>query len=410
MEKGWIRPMFLAWMAAFCVVSAEASHYVIPVGGPWVDTTKPVHLLISGFADEVADAFLLSAMTHGMKLKELYPSDQVVILRGDEDDEDETEEAMTERGIAYEKIEGDDFSPSDAIEYASRFRSGVRTFSIYSHSSAYGGARFGKKADRLNADSSVLGRLKEMLTPDAVVMVNGCNSGYDTAPRLSERLGVPVLGSLTATNFERLHSDGNWYTADENQAPPGPWASSNSVSFKTAKSCRTGGCLRMRPENHPYIGLWSDHKPWKAGLGIYKGFCRFDDEEKCLKGLARIAYEYPTSAKAGPVASMEEFQNAAKDFLCPSNQDGTLRKSCFARLDQALHSDDEVYSPFQDGISVECTLKGCNAKIVEDGSAGLFGWGQDLLKVVAPYNFQPKTLVREYKLLLKGFEFLRAGK
>ena len=113
--------------------------------------------------------------------------------------------------------------------------------------------------NRLSIKTIGIEKLKGHFSNDAYLFLHGCNTGFILAPFLSNLLNIPVAASLTSTDFQKLHSDGEFYLTAKGFSPNSDWAHRNKNSYNFETSCRYGKCLRLKPDNHPYIGYWGEY-------------------------------------------------------------------------------------------------------------------------------------------------------
>lgn len=235
----------------------------------------------------------------------------------------------------------------------------------------------------------------------AYATINGCNSGFVLAPKLSELWKVPVQAALTSTDFQQLHEDGDYYFNNSGEYPSsGAWRSENDLFFSTPRSCSGGGCLRMKPVTATYHGSWGD---LGGGLPFYKTFCNYNvSSDDCAKIMATMLRAFPSVKNLNAASSRADFESVLVDFLCPLKISSDVRDECEQALRDSLQTGNEVYGALG-SRSVECDLKGCNAKIECDydsnGNAVSGTCGS-----AHPHNARPKTTIREFKLYLRGFE------
>ena len=96
--------------------------------------------------------------------------------------------------------------------------------------------------NRLSIKTIGIEKLKGHFSNDAYLFLHGCNTGFILAPFLS-----------------KLHSDGEFYLTAKGFSPNSDWAHRNKNSYNFETSCRYGKCLRLKPDNHPYIGYWGEY-------------------------------------------------------------------------------------------------------------------------------------------------------
>jgi hypothetical protein len=336
------------------------------------DLTKTTHIILVGDSDELANLPLFSATTRARRYAELYPDDQIILFVT----RDVSESSVARTGATVIHREGlgatmiADLSTLTADRLVAAIDRFTRIASIdfYGHSSPFGVLLESSGGDRTlgAAIPAAIGDLADNFAIDRnpYVTLNGCNGGVHTAPALSGLWAVPVAGALSATRFEVLMSDGRWY-ADDPQLHPASVAavSRNDRSFSAANapSCASGACVRMKPENGPYVGVWSAPEGFQYGLNYFKFFCKFDDSaDACSRGMASSLLAFPSIKPIDATSSDEDIQDVLADFFCTATSDPTWVDTCRARLFAAA-ADGAAFSPMRSAndYSLECDFGGC---------------------------------------------------
>ncbi|MBC7427987.1 MAG: hypothetical protein H7336_05200 [Bacteriovorax sp.] len=389
-----------------CVIfsNAQANYIVASYNTPNLDKNKPTRIMVSGDGDGLGLLFQEVAKARALRYAENNPGDQVVLISFD-DKELGTADELVRWGF---KIEGTDKSTIDGkvfVDEASKFKK-IQSIDIFSHSSAQYGAHLAGKANHINERTKGLEVLKPNFLKDSYVFLHGCNSGFYLAPFLSNLWGIPVAGSLTSTNFQKLHSDGNFYLIEEGYAPNSDWATTNTLSTDKETNCQTGTCERLKPDNTAYFGWWGQYS--EGGLPFYKFFCAKNNNEDCTRVMAKTMLSHSLIINLKKTSTLEEYKKGVVDFLCPvpaKNSKTDLRAECHAKLEEALLTGDQTYNPFS-RPAIECDFKGCKAEITCDKIlfTGVQRPGTCTLRNDATST--PTTLVREYKAYLQGYNSL----
>jgi hypothetical protein len=351
--------------------------------GQELDPSKPTRVIVSGEGHRGGEGsvFQESAVSLAMKYQEAYPEEQVVLyftIEGSLERElkviqdwklNVLEQGMNRLGI------------SELMWQLQKFEK-IQAFHLFSH--AWKDIAVIQGADALTTASD-LTDLRGRMGPDSYVIIHGCNTGWDLVPYMTRELGVPASGALTSTNFERLHSTGNFYFNDEPAKPEGPWAVKNLLSYQQPRSCYRGVCMRMKPDNHSYVGL---HGRLSAGLPFYKFYCPFGAQEICERSMAKALIGFVDLKPLTIQSSEEDFKIVARDWLCPISNRSNIREQCLRALERAeLDSSTEssVYSPFR-GQLVKCDFGSC--------------WEPEK-------NETATTFVDEYRAFLRGIRLLK---
>ena len=403
-------------------------------GAGRIDLRKTSRILLVGDSDDLGDLPLWAATTKARRLAQLYPEDQIVLfvtqdvkdasvaraggkLVEDEPFGDVTLSDLRRLGAA--KLVGalDRFSRIAAIEF-------------FGHSSPFGALLEAGGEDRtLDATESVnLAALGDNFARDAnpYVALNGCNGGVQLAPELSRLWQLPVSGALTGSNFQVLMSDGRWYPNDKGAFPAGlTEKSSNDQSFgaESAAACNRGSCVRMKPQDSPYRGVWADPKTgFQFGLGYYKFFCDYADaNESCAKGMATSLYAFPSNQPIDRRSNDAAVQDVLADFLCNADDDAAWFDQCRTQLFESVASG-AAFSPMKSAndYSLECDFGKCEQKLrcKMDGDApqrGSCAWVDAACPDDATAascrtkNTTKQTTRRELDKYLAGHRLLRGG-
>jgi hypothetical protein len=396
------------------------------------DLSKTTRLLLVGDSDELDTLPLHAATTTARRYVQLYPNDQIIVFvtKG------VSAAAVTAAGATVIRREGlgeatiADLSTLTAdklIAAMHRFTS-IASIDFFGHSSPFGALLEGSGDGRvLSPDiSPEVASLADNFARDKnpYVTLNGCNGGVHTAPKLSRLWRVPVSGALTASNFEVPMSDGRWYPNDPGRAPEGVTkVERNTVSFGAeAPACADGACVRMKPENAPYFGVWSQPEGFQYGLNYYKFFCDFDDaDERCAKGMATSLLALPSTKAIDAKSPDADVREVLADFFCNASSDATWFDQCKEGLFAAAAAG-TPFSPMKgaNDHSLECSFSGCTQKFrcdLVDGSPqkGSCAWvsaecrESQAKTACKPKNPIMQTTNHEVNRYLRGFELLRAN-
>ncbi len=368
-----------------------------------LDPNKPTHILVAGAGDDLGTQFQQVARSKALKYSQLYPGDQIVMISHDEPEMD-NKALLNAWGFQLIKKDRSTFNGKSFIEEAAKFNQ-IASMDIFSHSSAQYGIHLDGKAHRLTLNTKGLEELKGHFTKDAYVYLHGCNSGFNLAPFLSDVWEIPVAGSMTSTNFQKLHSDGNFYLTEEGFYPSNEWAQTNSKSFNEPVPCNKAGmCLRLKPDNNPYIGFWGEYHD--GGLPFYKFFCVKNQSSDCKRIMAKSLLSFNATTNITKNSSLEEYKAVLFDFLCPVSATKNLRGECMTALEKSLTGVNLTYNPFSQE-QVECDFKSCKVEISCDKVplTGVYKPGTCTLVNLAGHG--STTLTTEFKAYIEGFAELK---
>jgi hypothetical protein len=351
-----------------------------------VDVSKTSHILLVGDSDELGELPLYAATTRARRYAQLYPNDQIVVFVTKD------VSSSTVAGTSATIVKQEPFGNAVALADLSRLTgpklvaaldrfARIASIDFFGHSSPFGALLESSGDDRVLAPQLPLNMasLKDNFARDRnpYVTFNGCNGAAHVAPELSRLWELPVSGALTGSNFQELMSDGRWYFNDDGFSPPGTTrAAKNDKSFgaATAPSCGAGACVRMKPQDSPYRGVWaSPDTGFQYGLGYYKFFCDYaDPQSTCAKGMAASLYAFPSIKPIDRSAADTDVKDVLADFFCSGSKDPSWFDTCKSGLFAAAASG-AAFSPMrvQGDYSHECDFKSCQQKLrckVVDGT------------------------------------------
>ena len=388
-------------MGLVLTTAAQASYIVASFNTPDMNPNRPTRIMVAGSGDDLGLLFQEVAKAKALKYSEQNPGEQILFIAANEK-ELGSEWALKKWGFKILKTNKSTLDGQVFINELAPFKK-ILSLDIFSHSSVQFGVHLEGRGNRLNEKTKGLEVLKGNFMKDSFVYLHGCNSGFSLAPFLSNVWGIPVAGSMTSTNFQKLHSDGNFYLSEEGFAPNSDWAKENSLSNNTTTECSEGTCQRLKPDNTPYSGFWGSYR--EGGLPFYKFFCVKNSAEDCTRVMAKSLLSHSLIVNVKKDSSLEEYKKAVVDFLCPVSSKKDLRGECQAKLEEALVTQDMTYNPFS-RPQVECDFKSCKAEVscekvlftgfAKPGTCGLKN------NAKSPAT----TLVREYIAYLKGFSSL----
>lgn len=380
-----------------------ADDFTAVYGAASVDLTLPSHILLVGDSNKLGTMPLEVALNHARRYRQLYPAHQVVLFVSDAI----ATSSVTSLGAKVVPATEGNMRAPELIASLDNFQR-IASIDFFGHSSPWGAALEPAGMDRrLNSLSPGVASLADNFdrTLDPFVNFHGCNGGIFIAPALSQVWGVAVSGGLTGSDFERLHSDGHWYSEIPGLYPNSAWAGTNTRSFASPVSCGPHGCYRMKPLNAPYHGHWGN---FTAGLSHLKFFCNFDGDDACERAMARAALSMPSVANVTANSSAHAFSSVVLDILCTTGKTPSAYNSCVQGITDAIARGDLTYSPFK-GIPVDCTMTSCNGTLTCDQD-------QDNAPVAGTCDFTiasgtttRTTTTDEYLRYLRGFSSIQNG-
>ncbi len=394
-----------------------------------IDLNVRSHLLLVGDSDELHTLPLYAAMTKARRIAQLHPKDQIVLFVTSADSAAAV--SSTGASIVTTNPFGAGVSLADLstltsaklIAAMSRFTK-IGSLHFFGHSSPFGALLEGSAAQDRTLVPSNLAALGSHFDRAANphVTLNGCNGGATLAPALSAEWKLPVSGALTGSSFQVLMSDGRWYPNDPGFLPPNlAPAAKNEKSFAAGltPACSTGACVRMKPQDAPYAGVWADPKTgFQYGLGHYKFFCNYPEDGSCAKGMATSLYAFPSTKPIDASSSEADFKDVAADFLCNANKDPAWFDKCRTNL-FAAQARNTPLSTMRYGTDYthECDFSSCQQKLrcAKVNGAPQYGscvWvshtcsDDQPASACRPKNTSPHTTVNELTKYLEGHKAL----
>lgn len=385
----------------FLTQNVMADYHVATFGDKSFSANKETRVIVVGAGDDLGLLFQEVAKAKALRYKQVFPNDQVLVIANEEKNLNSLW-SLKRYGFNVLRDEKGKFNSKNLLKEL-RPVTKIKSLDIFSHSSDQFGLYLSGRAFPLTENTEGVSALRSNFTKDAYALLHGCNNGFSIATGLSRVWGLPVAGSLTSSDFEKLHSDGEFYRNNEGQYPNSQWAKVNSMSFDKEVSCAEGGCMRMKPDNHAYVGFWGNYR--EGGLPFYKFFCLSKSDVDCRKAMAKSMLGHTLKVNLNKNSSFEDYKKGVADYLCPVSSKSDLKRNCEEELNLALDSGEETYNPFP-RPQLECDFKGCMASIDCDKTMikNIVKPGSCILKNKAPKK--ASTIVREYKEYLKAYEYL----
>jgi hypothetical protein len=387
-----IKAVAIFVLASLGLVQGAMAYFVAIPGyqGP-VDYNKVSRLLVSGRGTDLGLQPQLSATGRAQLYRRNSPNDQLVLISVLENDKNEA--LLLKNGWVFLVKNDLKFETEVASKEILKFNR-IRSLEFFGHNSPTLGTQSDGLGFRFDFRKPVVAKIASHFVKGAYAMIHGCNSGWISAPALAKTWGIAVAGSLTGTRFERLHSNGHFYVADDNKAPNANWASTNPDL--DIDNCWQGGCWRMRPQYTRYKGKWGDFTG--PLLMHYKFFCP-NDVAACEKSMAMSLYGFLAEKSLQPNSSYTEFREVAKEFLCPLYKDRVITEECLSELDkiEAGTGNTKAYYSINDA-QLTCNFQSCTGKMTCDDHT---------CTVEGRQSKNSETLAQEYLHFLNGFKVLQ---
>ncbi|MBX3233238.1 MAG: hypothetical protein KIT84_20815 [Labilithrix sp.] len=398
-----------------------------------IDLAKTTRVLLIGNSDHLGELPLFSATTKARRYTQLYPNDQIVLFVTKDAKRDVARTGSTlvtnePFGSGVRLADLQTLSATKLVKALDRFPR-IASLEFFGHSSPFGALLEVDTEDRV-LSASVPGNaaiLADNFARDTnpFVTLNGCNGGAGVAQELSALWKVPVSAALTGSNFQELMSDGRWYFNDDGYSPAGTTkARANTASFGPGltPTCSAGACVRMKPQDSPYRGVWSrEDTGFQYGLGFYKFFCNFEGDAACTRGMAESLYGFPSTRPIDRRSSDADVKEVLADFFCNGNGDASWFDECKRNLFAAASSN-APFSPMRwaNDYSHECSFTGCDQKLRCDYAGGApqkksCVWVSKSCRAdqraqdCRPKNTKKQTTTTELRRYLQGHAMLRGN-
>jgi hypothetical protein len=385
--------MFLTLLLSFFISNSNAFLIATQDAQSSVDYTKETDVFIVGYAGELGSSFLKTSATLANKSKEQNPGRQRVFFVENREKDRTSSKYVAAMGMSLISFDDKPFTTTTLMDHLQKF-SKIKAMHVVSHGALENGLGLTDRDSdgRWSYKTKNLNKLK--FTDDGYIVLHGCNTGFWQAPQFSQLIGVPVFGSLTATNFQQPFTDGQWYFHDVGLYPPTEkFLTLNDLAFEEPVTCAEGGCFRLKADFFTYNGYWGDFAEG-GGLSFLKAFCTFGKEqsvrdEKCLKAMIQFIRVFPSTQSLNANSSIDDYKNVIKDFLCGVRLNNSLRKDCFDNLELSLSSPNMTYAGFRGNV-LKCDNFGvCDFTFDCDTPS-------HTCQLSAPINKKPKTILEEY--------------
>ena len=370
-----------------------------------LDTSKITHIIVVGSAvKEDSDQFFQSGLSRAQRYKEVWPDHQVVIMSGPDVKNMDDEQVFIKYKIPVVKTVYKKFTAPLLLDEMEAFDK-IASFDFYGHASPWA-MIIGKTGAAFDPSAyySRLKRMRSKFTDNAYATLNACNTGFLLAPDLSQGLGIPVSGSLTSSEFERIESDGFWYK-EQDQTEKNE-TRFNKVSFNSSQSCGLGLCTRMKSARINYSSYWGTFTT--GGLSFDKFFCNYENSRdgRCERGMAMSLMTFPSVKPINLQSSIEDFQDVLYDWLCSTGGSRNYYNKCKYGIQAAVFRGDLEYQSHPTN-ELNCDFISCNAKIVCKYKTTEEGPIPGSCDIETQTNDHPTNVAKEFLSMMRGFEDIR---
>ncbi len=411
----------ILWILAFPVL-ASAKYVLLKIKSERTqefsfENRTHVYVVYATGRTELGFMPYLSAINHFSRMAKLFPKDQflmyVPVVNTDARELIGANPKSNLRGIlphlrkniSYDENYVDRLMTTEEVFETLRLVKKIASFHFYGH----GGVESGMMTDedlvsnhteRWRPSDIINDKIADQFTNDSFVTLYGCNEGFIMGPVLAQRWHTTVMSALTATQFEVLYKNGQYYA--NNQAFYTNYAVVPDLQYYA---------FRQRPEPRLYNGMWGKYP---HGLPFFKTFCPTSFAQKSISNgqaplrpleeceirlaKALLAEAVDTEPTGLENLSLGQFATMARDWLCPS---GTYldkqHDSCRAKLEKinietsSGYEQEKFYSPIK-GPLPKCNFRGCFLDINHEWVVRLVEMTYKKNKPAQPSDFTEEDL------------------
>lgn len=392
--------LFLKPLLAFAIFQLFTSisfGYFVATKDGFLRPAANTHVIVLGDGEDLYDLFVKAAATKAEKLMAINPSHQILLMGP-------SSSSSFARKLGFKVVKEESAAMTDIVmQNMVRRVSRIASVDVYAHANAVMGSLLQKEGWQIQflfeADP-VWTDVRVRMMPFGYIMLHGCNTGLVMGPALAQATGIPVIGTMTGSNFQTPYNHGLWMFDSSKEAVKTNRMLAPPFLEATSLKCSSGFCLRLKAENSAYHGYWGDWS--QGGFPSFKVFCGNLHPNMCSRGISQAIIDYPSSIPLPELANEEGYRKQVLDYLCPDSS-LALKKSCMEEL-EAISSGQKVnptYSPFK-GKTLNCTMKKCDAYFECGSFARAFSPGScELINT----NKSPSTaFVNEYLFLINAYK------
>lgn len=281
----------------------------------------------------------------------------------------------------------------------------IRSLDIISHNGVDKGPWLEDGDNRLDfKNADIMTKLKPAFSAKAWARIQGCNSGWNVAPYLSQYWDVPVFGSFTSTSFYYLTPNGEYelFQSVEGGEPAknilpaktDTWSFVTSQGATVPTPCAEGTCYTLIPEAAPYH--YHVHKsPKAAWLPISKPVCaKSISDERCQKAQAEaLLTTIGATPRKEALWNPNTYKKIVFQSVCGSYSSASSQSTCRGNLEVSYKNRTE-YFPYKLGEMLRCSgLRACS-------------FTQESIDLRKNKNGTQSTLIEYLDNAFKGYQLL----
>lgn len=383
--------------AAFLTVTAQAAYFQADLPAANVNPALGTQVIIAGKGLEVGDQWLRAAHTQALLFKDKASSGSIRVIGAIENSRTLT--MLSNWGYKNVKVFEQTFTGSrlnDLLKRTGR----IASMDWIGHNGAVLGFVLEDYSNRYFLDDArALSGIAGQMTADSYVRVMGCNTGWNLAPAMAKALRVPVAGTFTFADIQKLHETKEWFYHDEGRYPGGKFLKRNELSYVTPINCEAdGGCLRLKPVHIAYQGK---HGNYGGTVPFIKYFCGDLAASDCNRRMAISLLQFASTTSFASLPTEGQFQEILADHFCPGVKDLTKRQACRQAIRDHVSGTRALAKTFttSSGHTLSCTMKSCEVKMdCSGGSCIMVGTGKPGTSTI---------FVDELNAYVQGFRSLR---
>ncbi|WP_413612555.1 hypothetical protein [Bdellovibrio sp. HCB-110] len=362
----------------------------------------PTDVFVAGFGNDQGTQFLKAAILAAKVSRDRFPQRQRVIISAVNEDFSNERNMLASAGFGFRKADNDDLEKSRLVLALQYLKAPVSSLQFFGHANTYNGFRLQSKSDRLDQEDEEFPQIGSVLAPNAFVVFHSCNSGWLLAPAAAKMWRRPVFGSFNAADFQEMMSDGKWYYHDEGQYPSNLSRVGNTTRItQSSIECTSRKCLRLKPVNAAYQDSFGK---FSKGLGFYKVFSTV--ESLIPQALIHYTLLVPSTTPLTLQSSREEVLSVVKDWMCPSDKNGTKFNACSQAIDAKAFETNRTLNFFY-GDAVACTNTTCFTTIKCNAFKAIVGAVPCKTKELD--DVQSTVFSDQMRQIMKGLEQFEKG-
>lgn len=356
------------FIVATLLTTASASAGIVATysKGTW-DSAKETHVI------HVSQGFPFPSVgyTQASVIKEMYPDNQILFITTLPDASSSNyktkSRALIRADFSIAEETSEVVSTKVFLRILRQYSSNIRSLDIIGHNGVEKGPWLHDDPNRLDyKNEALMSSIRSLFNPKAYARLQGCNTGWNVAPKLSKAWGIPILGSFTSTSFYFLAKNGA-YELLHRELPQDRLSSFDAWSFvsdngvASRTDCPSGVCLTLMPEAAPYH--FQAHKSSQAAwLPFRKAICDASiADSRCEMAWAEgILTSITPLPRKTALTNKEAFRDMLQFTLCASYSDKSAQAVCMSKVRR--EQSQGIYSlPYRIGTMLKCSgLRACN--------------------------------------------------